>query len=227
MSTVRPRILLTGFNPFSDFGANPTQLIMESIAENPDRFHDIVIRTITLDTSYDAGEKRFREEILDFHPDGIISFGLNFKIDHIALERIAVNLDDAEVADNSEVLRRGEPIAKDGPVGYMATNPIEKMRAALSGEDIPVEVSNHAGAFLCNHIFFCGSHIVAEHGLDTTMGFVHVPPLPELLEASREKMAEKGISVEGRKGMTMDMMLKAADICIRVLSEHISDTASS
>jgi len=222
MDTKKPKILLTGFNPFSGFGDNPTQVLMETMAAAPERFPGAVIRTVTLDTSYAAGERKFHERLVEFRPDGVISFGLNFRIDHIALERIAVNVDDAEAADNAGVMRHGDPIARDGPVGYLATNPIEKMKAALEEAGIPVKISNHAGAFLCNHIFYYGSHVIARERMGATMGFIHVPPPPELLETSGERMEEKGMILEGRTGMSMDTIRRAAEICIGVLVEHLS-----
>jgi len=220
---MKPKILLTGFTPFSDFGENPTQKLMEMISERPDRFPDLVIRTAVLETEYEAGQERFREELEAFDPDGVISFGLNFKIDEIALERIAVNMDDAEVADNIGVLRSGEPIAGDGPVGYMTGLPIGKMKAALVEAGIPVKISNHAGAFLCNHVFYCGLHTIHRTGSRAVSGFVHIPPLPELLEASREAMEKKGVTIEGRTGMTMETIMRGARICINVLGKQLGE----
>ena len=76
------------------------------------------------------------------HPDAVISLGVAQSRQKINLERIAVNVDDASIADNAGHLASGEMIAPDGPVAYWSTLPIEAMQTVLEARDIPVAISN-------------------------------------------------------------------------------------
>ena len=109
-------------------------------------------------------------------PDVVLSFGLSRRIDEIKLERIAINVDDASLVDAGGKLRRGRKIAPDGPVGYWGSIPIDAILQALHDAGIPAGISNHAGAYVCNHIYYFGLHTIATRGLPTRMGFIHRRP---------------------------------------------------
>jgi pyroglutamyl-peptidase len=53
------------------------------------------------------------------------------------------------------------------------------MLEALMEKKIPSTLSNSAGTFGCNHIFYELMHNCATNKLDIPAGFVHVPALPE------------------------------------------------
>ena len=56
------------------------------------------------------------------------------------------------------------------------------MAAAIAERGLPGEVSNSAGAFVCNDTLYLLLHHYA--GTDTRVGFIHVPFLPEQGEPS-------------------------------------------
>jgi pyroglutamyl-peptidase len=62
--------------------------------------------------------------------------------------------------------------------------------------------------YVCNHIYYFGLHTIAARGLPTRMGFIHVPPLPEMVKA------------EGRSGMSMDTLIGAARVIITTTTEY-------
>jgi len=216
---MRPRILLTGFTTFLGFDVNPTEELMKRLATS-DEFPDAELTTTVFPVDYAPSEREFLETFDSVRPHGVIFFGLNFKIDHIALERLAVNIDDTEKPDNLGNIRRGLPIAEDGPAAYWSTLPVGEMAAALKEAGIPFSFSNHAGAYLCNHLFYFGLHTANHRGRAIPMGFIHVPPFPEQLENPPEAVKEK-LDLSGRAGMTMETLYKAACICTNVLIKHI------
>lgn len=216
---MKPKILLTGFTPFLDFDVNPTQELMKRIAKSGD-FPEAVIRTRVLEVHYEPCERDFHHELVNFEPDGVISFGLNVRIDHIALERIAVNIDDTTKPDNAGNTRSGTLIVDDGPAAYWTSLPVREMYDSLQNAGIPVQFSNHAGAYLCNHLFYYGLYTVEKLGLAAATGFVHVPPFPEQL---KKLPPELNINVAERAGMRIETLYTAACICIDVLIKHIME----
>jgi len=200
-------ILLTGFRPYDGMARNPTELLMARAPEALADIPGVSLRAIVLDTSYRRSEAQFAAALDDFRPDIVLSFGLSRRIDEIKLERIAVNVDDAPIADNAGELRRGQTIAEDGPVGYWSTLPIDVIRRALKDADIPAGISNHAGTYVCNHILYFGLHTIATRRLPTRMGFIHVPPLPDMVGDQ-----------PGRSGLSLDALVKAARIIIATVT---------
>ena len=204
-----PKILCTGFKPFGPVAVNPTEQLM--LALSAERFPQAEVCAIVLDTDYARCEAQFDQALQSFGPDAVICFGVNRRADELRLERIAVNVDDAAIGDTGGQLRQGQRIAPDGPVGYWSSLPLEEMHQALQEAGLPVAFSNHAGAYVCNHVFYYGRHLIETRGWSIPMGFIHVPPLPE----------ELGEKDEGRSGMDPGTLLRAAQICIQVLAKAL------
>src|SRR5947199_236944 len=73
----------------------------------------------------------------------------------------------------------GRLIDPDGPIGYWSTLPIDEMLMALKGRDIPSIITNHAGAYVCNHVFYTARREIERLGRDLPSGFIHVPLMTE------------------------------------------------
>jgi pyroglutamyl-peptidase len=111
--------------------------------------------------------------IEEHNPDVVISLGQAEGRKEITPERIAINLDDARLADNEGVLRSEEKIIKDGPDAYFSTLPLKEIVESINGQGVPAAISLSAGTFLCNHVFYVMQNKFAE--TDVRSGFVHVP----------------------------------------------------
>jgi pyroglutamyl-peptidase len=118
--------------------------------------------------------------IAEHNPEVVICLGQAEGRTQITPERIAINLDDARLADNEAVMRNEMPILLDGPVAYESTLPIKEMVKAINNTGVPAAVSLSAGAFLCNHVFY----VAQDHfkGTKVRSGFVHVPLMDEQAE---------------------------------------------
>ncbi|MGH8830918.1 MAG: pyroglutamyl-peptidase I, partial [Polaromonas sp.] len=94
---------------------------------------------------------------------------------------IAVNIDDARIPDNAGMQPVDTPVVAGGPVAYFSTLPIKAMLQALQAAGLAAEVSQTAGTFVCNHVFYGLMHALAtQRGFKRTRGgFIHVPYLPE------------------------------------------------
>ena len=191
------KVLLTGFEPFGKAALNPSGEIVKQI-----RGENIV--TAILPVAYTRSAAVLLALIEEHKPDVVISLGQAEGRTQITPERIAINLDDARLADNEGVLRIDVPIVLGGPVAYESTLPIKEFVEAIKVVGVPAAVSLSAGAFLCNHIFYVaqdklkGSHIRS--------GFVHVP-----------LMDEQAAEFPGMPTMPLDQMVKAVRAMLEVL----------
>ena len=191
------KVLLTGFEPFGKATLNPSGEIVKQISD------DNVVTAI-LPVAYTQSAEALLALIEHHKPDVVICLGQAEGRTHITPEKIAINLDDARLADNEGVTRIDEPILLGGPVAYESTLPIKEFVTAINAVGVPAAVSLSAGAFLCNHIFY-----VAQDALKSTKvrsGFVHVPLMDEQAE-----------EFPGLPTMPLDQMVKAVRTMLEVL----------
>ncbi|MFW5691297.1 MAG: hypothetical protein ACOCXZ_02240 [Chloroflexota bacterium] len=165
-------ILLTGFSPFPGVPVNPSQAVVEAIAADPAYGHVI---TTVLPTAFAAAGDCVAALIKAHQPRAVMMLGVAAGRDAINLERFALNINDASVPDTSGVQASGQPIDPDGPAAYTSTLPLDRLFAALDAARIPAKFSNHAGAYVCNHVFYTARHTVEQARLPTRVGFVHIP----------------------------------------------------
>jgi len=200
------RILLTGFTPFGGRAANPTAALVDALGPRA-TLDGAEVHPRLLRTHYRLAEQDFDRALAEVRPDAVVSFGLNYSVDEIRPERIAVNLDDGE-EDGRHVTRK---IAADGPVGYFSTLPVEAMVADLAASGLPARASNHAGAYVCNHVFYYARHRFERERLSIPMGFVHVPPLPEMLKPEDA----------ARPGLALERLVVGAVLAIATVGRHL------
>ena len=191
------KVLLTGFEPFGKASLNPSGEIVKQISGDN-------IVTAILPVAYAQSAERLLALIAEHNPDVVISLGQAEGRTHISPERIAINLDDARLADNEGVIRNDVPIVVGGPVAYESTLPIKDIVKAINDVGVPAAVSLSAGAFLCNHVFY----VAQDHfkGTKVRSGFVHVP-----------LMDEQAGEFPGLPTMPLDQMVKAVRTMLEVL----------
>jgi pyroglutamyl-peptidase len=85
----------------------------------------------------------------------------------LSLERVAINVDDARIPDNAGAQPVDEPVIAGAPAAYFSRLPIKAIVAALREAGLPASVSQSAGTFVCNHVFFglmhtCGAAAACE-----------------------------------------------------------------
>ena len=190
-------ILLTGFEPFGTATSNPSGEIVKQISG------DNIVTTI-LPVAYAQSAERLLSLIEQHNPDVVICLGQAEGRTQITPEKVAINLDDARLADNEGVLRNDVKIIEHGPDAYFSTLPVKDMVEAVKTQGIPAAVSLSAGAFLCNHVFYVAQNKFA--GSNVRSGFVHVP-----------LMDSQAPEFPGLPTMPLDQMVIAVRAMLEVL----------
>lgn len=202
----RPRILVTGFEPFAGHGANPSQDVAKALDGRV--VADAIVASAVLPVDHAEAGPRVARLIDELAPSAIVHLGLAGGRARIALERVALNVMDFEAPDNAGYRARGEACVPGGPAAYLATLPLAAMLEALTAEGVPAYVSNTAGTYLCNQTMYGTLHRLAERRQPARAGFVHLPLLPAMVAAS-------GLE---QPSMDASLMIRALEIALGVVA---------
>lgn len=164
------KILITGFEAFDKSALNPSAEIVKALKGD-----DLV--TAILPVVFGQARAQLRE-LIDLHkPSAVLCLGQAEGRNMMTPERIAINLDNARIADNAGNQPLEQKIIADGPDGYFSTLPIEKMVTSMKVAGIPASISLSAGTFVCNHIFYVLQDYLKDSSVKS--GFMHVPLMDE------------------------------------------------
>ena len=170
------KALVTGFDAFGGEAVNPSALAVGRLKK---RVGNILVRTAILPTSYGRSTAALQTVIGKVRPDIVLCVGQAGGRAELCLERVAINVQDARIRDNDGKQPIDSPVVKGGPAAHFATLPIKACVAALREAGLPAAVSNTAGTFVCNHIFYALMDIATGHSVPMRGGFLHIPYLPE------------------------------------------------
>ncbi|MBL0143103.1 MAG: pyroglutamyl-peptidase I [Betaproteobacteria bacterium] len=165
-------MLVTGFEPFGGEDANPS---WEICGRLPVAIGRARLHTLRVPTVFRSAIEVTAQAIEELEPSIVILLGQAGGRACLSIERVAINVDDARIADNAGRQPVDEPVAPTGPAAYFATVPIKAMLAAVRDAGVPAEVSNSAGTFVCNHLLYGVLHYLAASGRKAAAGFIHVP----------------------------------------------------
>jgi pyroglutamyl-peptidase len=177
-------VLVTGFEPFGGETINPSQEIARML-------HGKVIagRTVVgavLPCVFGDSRRELNWLLRRVRPELVIAVGQAGGRAEITPERVAINVDDARIPDNAGAEPIDRPIVRGGPAAYWSTLPVKAIVAALRKKGIPASVSQTAGTFVCNHVFYGLMHALSGDaarkgtlGRRVRGGLIHVPFLPE------------------------------------------------
>ena len=171
-------VLLTGFEPFNKASINPAWEAVRALEGWSGAGFRVEVRQLPC-VFIEAG-RSLAGLVDELHPDIVIAVGQAGGRAEISVERVAINIDDASILDNAGQQPVDRTIAEDGPAAYFSTLPIKAMVAAMRGKGLQAGVSQTAGTFVCNHVFYGLMHHTA--GKPVKAGFIHVPFLPEQAE---------------------------------------------
>jgi len=183
MTEAAHRILLTGFEPFDKDSVNPSWEVARAL--DGELIADGVVHAVQLPCVFGAAMAALDEALARLQPTLIISLGLAGGRTEITPERVAINIDDARIPDNAGHQPVDQSVVRDAPAAYFSTLPIKAMVRHLRDAGIPAAVSNTAGTFVCNHVFFALMHRLSRRAAPGVRGgFIHIPALPQ--QAARQ-----------------------------------------
>jgi len=152
------KVLLVGFEPFGGESLNSSSEAIDywnnNIRASYDFTEDIVFKIIRLPVNHEQSVN-FLTPILDeWNPDLILMFGMYWDNDGVRLEQFA----------------RSKDLKEETRL------PIAKLKKAYEEAGIEVYVSNDAGNYVCNYLFYSVMDYLNQKGKDRVVaGFIHVP----------------------------------------------------
>jgi pyroglutamyl-peptidase len=203
------KVLLTGFDAFGGEAINPSWLSVQMLHRRQIAGHRVV--AAQLPTVFGESLAALHALLVRHQPALVVCVGQAGGRSAISLERVAINVNDAPLADNAGAQPVDTPVVSAAPAAYFSSLPIKAMRAALQREGIGAEVSQTAGTFVCNHVFFGLMHALATRPAlrHARGGFVHVPWLPE----------------QGTPSMALDDMVRGLSLAVRCALLQAQDAA--
>lgn len=199
------KILLTGFEPFGGSDVNPSQQIVRSLSGRTVNGVELATALLPVDSVRGPAEA-----VLALHahrPDVVLSLGQASGRPALNIERVALNLADYSIADNTGQKAVDQAVVAGGPAAYFVTVPLRAMLAAVKEANVPADLSLSAGTFLCNAVLYTVLHHIAVNGLPMRAGFIHVPALPEQAAAR-----------PSTPSMSLETMLIGVSAAIRALA---------
>ena len=168
-------VLLTGFEPFNGAAINPAWEAVRAL--NGWSGEGFRVEARQLPCVFIEANRALAAMVDALDPQIVIAVGQAGGRAEISVERIAINVDDASIVDNAGRQPVDRPIHDGAPAAYFTTLPIKSMVAAMRAAGLTAGVSQTAGTFVCNHVFYGLMHLMA--GRAVKAGFIHVPFLPE------------------------------------------------
>jgi pyroglutamyl-peptidase len=168
------KVLLTGFGPFADIVENPTSAIVEQMALRDLQGAELTTRIMPV--SFARSARAIDALLREGEYDLALLLGVAGKADKFRIEAVGRNQDNARIPDCDGESRQDVPIIPNGEQLMPATLDIDGLLNAMRNEGFEVEVSQDAGAYVCNHIYYSALNTIARDNLKTQCVFLHVPP---------------------------------------------------
>lgn len=168
-------VLLTGFEPFDQDLINPSWEAARQL-DGVQLGEGVQIVARRLPCAFATAGECLNQFIAELHPVMVITTGLAPGRSDISVERVAINVNDARIPDNLGEQPIDTAVVVGGPAAYFSTLPIKAMVKAVREAGIAASVSQTAGTFVCNQVFYLLQHALA--GTAIRSGFIHVPPSP-------------------------------------------------
>jgi pyroglutamyl-peptidase len=168
-------VLITGFEPFGGDTLNPSAQAARELDGGIVAGRRVTGRV--LPCVFGESLAVLRREIRRLKPGLVICAGQAGGRGDIGVERLAVNVVNADIPDNAGHQPADGRVARRGPAAYWSTLPVDAIVAALRAAELPAAVSHSAGTFVCNHVFHGLMRMLAQMRA-VRGGFIHLPYLP-------------------------------------------------
>ena len=200
-------VLLTGFEPFDKAAVNPSWEAVRQL-DGVQLCEGVQMVSRCLPCAFATAAETLLQLINELQPAMVIATGLGPGRSDISIERVAINVNDARIPDNLGAQPIDTSVVEGGPAAYFSTLPIKGMVKAVREAGIAASVSQTAGTFVCNQVFYRLQHALVGTGVRS--GFIHVPGLP----GSSEPSMVLSTTVEGLRVAALAAWQTQADVVL-------------
>jgi pyroglutamyl-peptidase len=172
-----PRVLVTGFEPFGGESVNPSWEVARAL--HGAQIAGAQVSALQLPCRFGESGEVLARALARSPVAVVMALGQAASRTDLSVERVAINVDDAPMPDNGGGQPIDQPVIAGAPAGYFSSLPIKRIVAAMRAAGVPASVSQTAGTFVCNHLFFTLAHLIATRHPQMRGGFIHLPMLPE------------------------------------------------
>lgn len=178
------RILLTAFEPFDGSGLNSSLEGCRRFLERWER--EFAVRFLVLPVEYGPDVEMVEAALAEWPAEVVLHTGQACSSPVLRLERRGRNRRYASGPGDPPEARI--PILHEGPEELPSTLPVDRLVERLVESGLPAMVTEDAGVYLCNHALY--RSLLRESGSEQPrrVGFMHVPSLPEQVEADRPSL---------------------------------------
>jgi len=203
------KILLTGFEPFGGEIINPAYEVLKLLPDSIGT-HNVIKRQIP--TSYKDSIKSIVTLLESERPDAVLSLGQAGGAFGLRIEKVGLNLRDANSPDNDGHRASHETIFDDGEAAYYSSLPVKAIVKKLREDNIPASLSYSAGAYVCNNVLYSLLYLQQKRYKNMRCGFIHVPYFPEQI-----------MNKIGTYYMAPEEMKRGLEVSIRAIIENTTD----
>ena len=200
-SDLSVRVLVTGFGPFPSIPHNASASLALAFANSP-AAPGLEIATAIIPVIWASARSAAREAVARFQPDAILHFGVSKRAFGFEIETRAFNMSGPR-EDHAGVVPPEKPLIQRGKPVLMSTLPPLDLLRALTADGFPASLSEDAGRYLCNALFYWSLYDGETDG--RLVSFVHMPAL--------------GGEPEVEPRLTMEEAVAGARIIVRASAE--------
>jgi pyroglutamyl-peptidase len=173
-------MLITAFEPFGDWDSNTSADVGRTVAGALGA--DLLVLPVDLESA--PGLLR---DACSGH-EAVLCLGLHGRSRALRVERVGLNLADFEIPDNTGRTVTACRLDPEGPDALMSVVDVGAVVQAMRSAGVPADVSNSAGTYLCNAVYFTALQ-TGPRSL-----FIHVPPFPGHARAAAARRAMRAPS---------------------------------
>ncbi|RVU54511.1 pyroglutamyl-peptidase I [Anaerosphaera multitolerans] len=167
-------LLIVGFEALNpdktNLGYNVVKQLSDKIFE-----HNLI--KLELPSSFDNSIDILEKAMDTFNPKIVLCINQLESKSGLSLERIAINIDDAQIPDNNGITPVDKKIYSKGENAYFTKLPIKKILKNLKSIQIPATISNSAGTHFSNHVMYGLLYLIENNKKfeNTIGGLIHIP----------------------------------------------------
>jgi pyroglutamyl-peptidase len=203
-------ILLCAFEPFGGESINGSGEVARALHGRS--IDGVPVVGLELPCVFGRSLEVLQQALQGHGPQLVLALGQAGGRCDVTVERVAINVNDARIADNAGARPIDTPVIAGAPAAYFSTLPIKAIVAELRSAGLPASVSQTAGTYVCNHVFFGLMHqLASQPGRPPVRGgFMHLPLLPE--QAAR---------MAGQPSLPLTLLVDAVAMALHVaLTTH-------